>query len=165
MNGGGHMTLEQRLEKLEARLQAAEDQLEIIRLLSTYGPAVDSGASRAAAELWTQDGAYDVGGMNRFAGHDALEALYEAEMHQSLIRQGSAHITSTPQITLEGDRAEAVAYSMVVLAGEDGHTVWRASANHWELRRTPEGWRIVTRTNRVLNGSEESHALLKRAVK
>lgn len=159
------MSYEERLEKIEARLRAAEDQLEIIRLLSTYGPAVDSGASRAAAELWTEDGAYDVGGMSRFAGHDVLEALYEAEMHQSLIRQGSAHITSTPQITLDGDRAEAVAYSLVVLRGEGGHTVWRASANHWELRRTEAGWRMVTRSNRVLDGSAESHAMLARALK
>lgn len=159
------MTYEDRLEKIEARLRAAEDQLEIIRLLSTYGPAVDSGASRAAAELWTEDGTYDVGGMSRFSGHDVLEALYEAEMHQSLIRQGSAHITSTPQITLDGDRAEAVAYSLVVLRDEEGHVVWRVSANHWELRRTDSGWRMVTRSNRVLDGSPESHALLARAVR
>ena len=159
------MSYDGRLEKIEARLQAAEDQLEIIRLLSTYGPAVDSGASRAAAELWTEDGAYDVGGLNRFAGHDALEALYEADLHQSLIRQGSAHVTSTPQITLDGDRAEAVAYSLVILRGEDGHAVWRASANHWDLRRTEAGWRMVTRSNRVLDGSPDSRAMLARALR
>lgn len=159
------MSYDDRLKKIEARLQAAEDQLEIIRLLSTYGPAVDSGASRAAAELWVEGGSYDVGGMNRFTGHDTLEALYEAETHQSLVRQGSAHITSTPQITLHGDRAEAVAYSLVIVRGEDGHVVWRASANHWELQRTDAGWRMVTRTNRVLDGSPDARELLKKALR
>ena len=159
------MSYEDRLEKIEARLRAAEDQLEIIGLLSTYGPAVDSGASRAAAELWVEGGSYDVGGMHRFSGHDALEALYEAETHQGLIHQGSAHITSTPQITLNGDRAEALAYSLVVLKMEEGHAVWRASANHWELARTEAGWRMVTRTNRVLDGSQEARAVLARALR
>ena len=159
------MEYEDRLAKIEARLRAAEDQLEIIRLLSTYGPAVDSGASRYAAELWVEGGSYDVGGMHRFSGHDTLEALYEAETHQGLIHQGSAHITSTPQITLDGDRAEAVAYSLVVLKTDEGHVVWRASANHWELARTDTGWRMVTRTNRVLDGSPESRAVLARAVR
>jgi len=42
----------------------------------------------------------------------------------------------------------------------DGFTVRRATANHWELRRTPSGWRAARRTNRVLDGREESPDLL-----
>jgi hypothetical protein len=40
--------------------------------------------------------------------------------------------------------------------------VWRASANHWSLVRTREGWRIAERFNRVLDGSEASHDVLRR---
>ena len=54
------MNVEERLLKLERRLQEVEDQLEIMRLLNTYGPLVDSGESRAAARLWIEGGAYDV---------------------------------------------------------------------------------------------------------
>jgi hypothetical protein len=50
------MSIEARLAALEARLRAAEDQLEIIRLLNTYGRAVDSGASRPAAQPWIEGG-------------------------------------------------------------------------------------------------------------
>ena len=57
------MNTEDRLVALETRLRAAEDQLEIIRLLNTYGPAVDSGASRPAAELWIEGGIYNIGGV------------------------------------------------------------------------------------------------------
>ncbi len=46
------MNTEDRLAALEKRLLAAEDQLEIIRLLNSYGPQVDSGESEAAAHLW-----------------------------------------------------------------------------------------------------------------
>ena len=36
------MTVEERLAALEARLRHAEDHLEILNLLNTYGPFVDS---------------------------------------------------------------------------------------------------------------------------
>jgi hypothetical protein len=42
--------------------------------------------------------------------------------------------------------------------------LWRASANHWTLKRTASGWRIDTRYNRVLDGSDESHEVLRRGV-
>lgn len=45
------MSIKDRLIALETRLRAAEDQLEIIRLLNTYGPAVDSGSAKAAIGL------------------------------------------------------------------------------------------------------------------
>jgi hypothetical protein len=84
-----------------------------------------------------------------------------------MTRQGSSHLTATPRVTVDGDRAEAVAYSFVVLHGggvEDRFWIWRASANHWTLARTHKGWRIVERRNRVLDGSDESHAVLRRGV-
>jgi hypothetical protein len=159
--------LEERLGRTEARLRLAEDHLEIIRLLSSYGPAVDSCASREAAELWTADGAYDVGGRQRVEGRDAIAAMYTGHHHVGMTKQGSSHLTATPRVTIDGDRAEAVAYSFVVLHGggvEERFWIWRASANHWTLARTEMGWRIVERYNRVLDGSEASHAVLRRGV-
>ena len=159
--------LENRLAATEARLRTAEDHLEITRLLVSYGPAVDSCSSREAAQLWTTEGAYDVGGRHRAIGHDAIATLYEGPHHIGMTKQGSSHLTATPRITVDGDRAEAVAYSFVVLHGggvEERFWIWRASANHWTLARTAAGWRIVERYNRVLDGSEESHGVLRRAV-
>lgn len=159
--------LEARLAEGEKRWRAAEDQLEIIRLLSSYGPAVDSCSSQAAAELWTEDGAYDVGSLFRAEGRGAISALYEGEHHVGMTKQGSSHLTATPRITVNGDRAEAVAYSFVVLHGggvEERFWIWRASVNHWSLERTAQGWKIVERLNRVLNGSEAAHDVMLRAV-
>lgn len=158
------MNIEKRLEAIEGRLREAEDQLEIIRLLSTYGPAVDSGSSQEAAALWIDEGVYDVGGRHRAVGHSAIAALYDAQEHQNLIHQGSSHLTSTPQITLNGDHAMAVAYSYVVLRNDEGWGFWRASVNTWTLKRTAQGWRIVERLNRTLDGSSETHELLRSAV-
>lgn len=160
-------SLEARLVETQARLLAAEDHLAIIRLLTSYGPAVDTCSSREAAKLWAENGAYDVGGVHRAVGHDRIAALYEGPHHIGMTKQGSSHLTATPRVTVNGDTAEAVAYSFVILHGggaEERFWIWRASANYWTLRRGREGWQIAERYNRVLNGSDESHATLRRAV-
>src|SRR5262245_28720982 len=156
------MDLEERLSAMEARLRAAEDQLEIIRVLNSYGPLADSGASGGVAALWTEDGAYDAGGLARFEGRAAIAGIIEDDGHRALIESGSAHVTATPRIVLHGDTAEAVAYSFVLLRSDGGWDVWRASANHWTLERRPEGWQIVERVNRGLDGCEGWHEGLRR---
>jgi hypothetical protein len=159
--------LEARFGETQARLQVAEDHLEIIRLLTSYGPAVDSCSAGEAADLWIEGGVYDVGGMHRAIGPDGIAALYKGPHHVGMTQQGSSHLTATPRVTVKGDDAEAVAYSFVILHGggvEQRFWVWRASANFWTLKRTAAGWKIVERLNRVLDGSEESHAVLRRGV-
>lgn len=157
------MSIEERVAQLEARLRAAEDQLEIIGLLNTYGPAVDSGSSDAAAALWTKDGIYDAGGVTRFTP-ETLVAMYNDTGHQELIHEGSSHLTATPRIEVRGDEAAAVAYSFVVRRRGEEWFLMRAAINHWQLVRTPTGWRIKERFNRVLDGSDGSHAVMKRAL-
>lgn len=159
------MDVEDRLAALERRLQAAEDQLEIIRLLNSYGPLMDSGQSRSAADLWVDDGVYDLGGGRRLSVPDDLVAMYAQQGHKALVRNGVSHLTATPRITLHGDTAEAVAYSFVVLREGDRWYLWRASINHWTLVRRPEGWRIRERYNRPLDGSPESHETMRRMMR
>ena len=160
------MSVEDRLAALEKRVQAAEDQLEIIRLLNSYGPLVDSGESQPAAHLWVEGGAYDIGGGHRLHAYDELASMYDGKGHQDLIHTGSAHLTAPARITVKGDTAEAVAYSFVVLKKKDGEgwDFWRAAANHWTLIRTAEGWRIKERFNRVLDGSPACHDTLRKAL-
>ena len=58
-----------------------------------------------------------------------------------------------PKFTVRGDEAEALGYSVVILREDDRWFLWRAAVNHWTLKRTDDGWRIVERFNRSLNGS------------
>ena len=159
------MTVEERLAALEMRLQAAEDELAIIRLLSSYGPLVDSGQSEAAAAMWIAGGTYDYSGGAEATAPEGLIAAYEGPEHQGLVAAGCSHLTATPRITLHGDRAEALAYSYVVKRREGEWFLYRAAINHWSLVRMPKGWRIERRTNRLLQGTEESHALMRGALK
>jgi len=150
---------EDRLAALEARLQLLEDERDIARLIAAYGPLVDAGASAEVAALWTEDGIYDVDEVY-LEGAEQITGMVESTHHQAWIKGGCAHFVGPPRITVDGDEAVAVCHSLMVVNTEDGYVVRRATANHWQLRRTEDGWRATVRTNRILDGREESPALL-----
>lgn len=161
------MQQQKRLENLERRLQAAEDHLAILNLLNRYGPLVDCGAAREAAALWVEGGGYNYSGGNsngtRLEAPAALVNVYEGAGHQSLVETGCSHLTATPVITLCGDHATALGYSYVILKEGERWILFRSAINEWKLARTPSGWRITERFNRIINGGEESHEVMRRA--
>lgn len=148
------------MSSLEARLQRLEDQVAILAVVAAYGPAVDSGSAGVAAELFTQDGVYDVS-PTPLVGAAAVAEMVDSPGHQGLIGRGCAHLQGIPQIAVEGDTAVAVNHSVVLLKTPDGFDVWRVAANRWELRRTPEGWKVARRVNRLLDGDPGAAALLR----
>ena len=161
-------SVEARLTELEARLLAAEDQLAILNLLNTYGPLVDSATGGPAGALWVNGGGYNFtlpdGGSKRLEAPDEIAAMYGWPGHLDLVNTGCAHMTGTPKITVAGDDAQAVGYSLVILREGERWFVWRAAVNHWTLRRTDSGWRIVERFNRALDGSPESHETMRKVM-
>jgi hypothetical protein len=151
--------LERRLAALEERLRAVEDEQAITRLILSYGPLVDSGCAGQVAELWEPDGVYDVDEI-LMEGRDQIGAMVRSRNHQGWIEGGCAHFPGAPHITLDGDEATAVGYTLMIVNTPDGFALRRATANHWTLRRTEDGWRAVNRTNRILDGRAESPDLL-----
>ena len=154
--------VEQELLRMSETLRVLEDEREIIRLISSYGPAVDSGQSEVAAAIWTEAGVYDTDGAV-WSGRAQIAAMIEGAGHQKLIAEGAAHVVGVPHIAVSGHRAVATCYSRVFRHVDGGFEVWRVAVNRWELVRTPEGWRTAYRTNRLINGSDEARALLGRA--
>ncbi len=155
--------LRDRLAALEGRVQLLEDHVAILRLVNSWGPAVDTGSSQAAGALFEETGVLE-SDMSRLEGPHDVVAMVESDGQQSLIRQGCAHVQTAPVVTVDGDRATAVTYSQVYLHTEHGHDVWRVSANQWEFGRTQSGWRVTRRVNRVIDGSTEPHQILVRAL-
>jgi hypothetical protein len=142
--------LEERLRALEARLRAVEDELALYRLMTSYGPAADSGDGEKASEIWTEDGVYDADGPGVMPGRAAIAAMLAGEGHQAMV-PGCAHVNTPVVITVDGDVATAVGYSQVWRTDDGTHRVFRLAANLWEFARTEEGWRVVRRTNRRLD--------------
>lgn len=160
--------IESRLAALEARCRKAEDHLEILNLLNTYGPLVDSATAQPAGELWVEGGGYSFtlpdGSTKRLSAPDEIAGMYGWQGHMDLVNTGCAHLTATPKISIEGDEADAVGYSFVVLREGERWFLWRAAVNHWTLRRMSKGWRIVERLNRMLDGSPESHEIMRKVM-
>lgn len=145
---------------LRADVAALRDRQAIADLIASYGPAVDRGDSRGAAALWASDGSYDLGDMGVARGPEAIAALFEADLHQGLIANGAAHMLGPPRIDITGDSAVAVCYSCVVRWTGATFELYRVAANRWSLRREAEGWRVINRENRLLDGAEEARRLL-----
>lgn len=156
--------LEARLEALERHVRELEDRLAIYQLVATYGPGVDTCTKEVVAGLWTEDGTYSASGAGTFEGAAGVAALVDSPSHQGYVERGCGHVLSLPHVTVAGDRAVATGYSQVCVRDGDHWEVRRASANRWELVRTPEGWRVQNRSNHVLDGSEASRDLLRRGV-
>lgn len=163
-------SVEARIAENEGRLAAAEDELAILQLLASYSPRVDSGDAEGVAELWTDDGVYDVD-TGVLEGHDGLEKMVNGDAHQGLIAHGCGHVPSLPVVLLDGDRAVATGYTqLVVRSSRPGrYTVMRVTASRWELeRRGPvdapdRGWRVVLRTARAVTDDGEGRQLLGRS--
>lgn len=162
------MADEDRISALEARLRAAEDHLAILNLLNSYGPLVDSGSAQDAPGLWIEGGGYNFslpgGGTGRLEAPAGLAGMYRGDGHMGLVGTGVSHLTATPRIKVDGDKASAVGYSFVILKEGDRWIVWRGAINQWSLVRTPDGWRIEERFNRTLDGSAESHATMRKVL-
>lgn len=153
------------IEELERRIAELEDRMAILQLVASYGPAVDGLDRDGVAELWAEDGSYDFGG-DPLHGRDAVASLIDLQTHRSYVDGGSSHILSLPRISIDGDRAVAVNHSQVFIKDPSSPRAgWRAersSANRWELVRTAEGWRVSSRTNRLLDGTQPARDLLRR---
>lgn len=153
------MTAEDRLAALEARLRRLEDERDVGRIVASYGPCVDAADAAGTAELWAEDGSYDVEGW-RMTSRADVRAMVESDGHRALVAAGCCHFLGPAVVTVDGDEAVALCESVVLRAAGDGYQVWRAAANHFHLRREADGWRIATRTTRLLNGGSEAHRLL-----
>ncbi|MFI9411329.1 nuclear transport factor 2 family protein [Nocardia gamkensis] len=154
------------IDALLRRIQIMEDKWQILELLATYGPAVDSGSADGTAEIWLENGIYDVDS-GLLSGRDDLRAMVAGEVHQNFILNGSAHMMSLPRIEVDGDHAVAIGHSQLVLrtAGTAADfEVARITANRWELVKIDGRWRVERRVGRLLDGRPDARALLGAAV-
>ncbi len=146
---------------LHERLQVIEDRLALADLIARYGPAVDSGDGKSLARDWCEEAVYAGDGWE-FRGREAIAGIPDFPQHRAFMAQGCAHVLGPHAITLSGDTASARGHSLVMVHAQ-AQGLWqvvRASANLWQFRREPQGWRILRRDLRPLDGSPAAQALL-----
>jgi hypothetical protein len=151
------------LSAVERRLRALEDQIAIYQIVCGYGYAVDGLNAEAVGSLYAPDGVYAVGDVGAMTGREAIAAITGWPQHRELVGGGCAHVSTLPHVVIDGDRASATCYTMVVRNGEQGFHVHRLSASRLELSRKPEGgWQIDHRQNYLLDGDPKGPELLAR---
>ena len=153
--------LEQQVRDLTKRVRQLEDHREIALLVAQYGPAVDSGSMTAATKLWEPDGVYDVLDVDRWEGREAITGMLERPGHQAVLKAGCGHIVTSPHIVIDGDEATGRSHQLLVVWDKEEQRFWvmRVSATKWHFKRTDKGWKIATRTNHNLNGTEVPRSL------
>lgn len=150
------------VETLAARVHALEDQVEIMQLVAQYGPAVDSGSGDSASELWARDGTFEAVGHLQMKGREDIAGMVHGAGHQSLIRDGCAHVLTVPHIEVDGDEATGRSYALNIRWDADTDRFWvaRVSANTWRWQRTDQGWRVAERVNANLDGTAGHRQML-----
>ncbi|MFZ2529055.1 MAG: nuclear transport factor 2 family protein [Rhodococcus sp. (in: high G+C Gram-positive bacteria)] len=147
------------VEQLVRRVELLEDTLAIQQLITTYGPAVDSGSAEAVGELWTEDGVYEVDS-GAYRGRDEIVAMVRSKAHQGYIHGGCGHLLDPLNIRIDGDAAVVTCHSQLILNTDKGFRVARVTANRWELMRVGGQWRVRLRIARVLDGRADARELL-----
>ena len=150
----------ERLDYLERRLKALEDERAVTRLIASYGPLVDSGDAEGAAALWSAGGVYDVEEW-LMQGRKAIADMVRSDAHQGLIARGCCHFFGPPVVTIDANEAVAVCESLLMVRSDSGgYRAIRAGVHLITLRRAGESWQIVERTARQLDGGPEALDLL-----
>lgn len=132
------------LAALEARLQRAEDLLEINRLYVDYGRHLDHQEFAAYAALFAREGKLRLG---------PLQGDGPAEIERAAVEYlGSRppltmiHVISTPRIELQGDTATGEGMWLVAAPAEGGGLQVNTAGRHLdELVREDGRWRFALR--------------------
>ena len=164
-------------DSLEDRLRAVEDKLAIFHLIASHPPAADTGTDRYYREAFVADGEMDLGGGKGARGNDTIGALVKTPEHQAAIAGGLCHFAGLPRVEIDGDSAVAISYLQIITPDRQaaprevsghgsttGFRIHRVGANRWELKRGKDGWKVVRRTLRPLDGTDEARALLRKAI-
>lgn len=135
-------------DPIEQRLRRLEDLQEIHQLFIDYGSALDAGDFARYASLFARDGEILLGPMGRATGPAAIEELMmrtlEGRVGESL------HIISSPQVSLDGDRATSQVMWTVVHRDKDGRPrLTMIGRHHDDLVREDGRWRFHKRRGTV----------------
>lgn len=121
--------------------QRTADYLEIQDLNARYNYYADTGDGESYAELFVEDGEFEVHGYRTFRGRAELAACCVAGGYRVV------HVTMNPLIDVDGDVATQRVRLLSCTRVEDGSVNEFANSGFYfdVLRRTPQGWRFVRR--------------------
>src|SRR4029078_1466085 len=164
-------------DSLEDRVRAVEDKLAIFHLIASHPPAADTGTDRYYREAFAADCEVDPGAGKGARATATIGAIVKTPEHQAAIAGGLCHFAGMPRVEIDGDSAVAISYLQIITpdpaaapregsghVSTTGFRIQRVGANRWELKRGKDGWKVVRRTLRPLDGTGDAQALLRKAI-
>lgn len=135
---------------LAERLQRVEDELAIRRILVDYSATQDARDYEAYVALFARDGEW-VNGRTVHKGREAIHSMLldlYGPTPADYVNNESYHITSNPQIDVQGDRATARSRHLLVMRGPGGEPVPALAGRYEdELVREHGEWKILRRVD------------------
>jgi ketosteroid isomerase-like protein len=120
-----------------------EEKDAIRELMARYCFHFDNGEFDAWLDLFTPDGAFDLGTMGRFGGRESLQKFLKTLPLINGVPM-MKHCLMNSIVSVSGDRATAQSYVVVVRGGEH-LAVSVAGRYNDQLAKTPNGWRFTER--------------------
>jgi len=147
------------LSALQARLQRAEDQLAIQRVITDYSKFIDAQDYDAYAALFAKDGVWQNGATVR-RGKDEIKAMLTGLFGTpppGFVNRESYHLVSNMEVNVDGDHATARSRHLLVMRGPDGSPIPELAGFYEdEFIREDGRWKILRRVdNPVMPTSEE----------
>jgi hypothetical protein len=115
------------------------------------------------ANMFTENAVLDRKPDVQDRGRDELLKIIRGDGQHAAVEHGMAHLATLPFVTVDGDRASAVGYLLVVVRDEQARpvelpgkastlrlSIYHLSVNRWEFVRTSAGWKVTNRVIRPL---------------
>src|SRR5262245_66051548 len=131
------------LADLEHRLRLVEDERALRELLAAYAFAADRNDVDAWLALFTDDAFMDIPGLGRYEGTEALRKLITELLSHNADGAHQHHPLGPIVFAIDGDRATADGYSMVVsVTTSAAVSISSANFSRWEFIRRDGQWRV-----------------------
>jgi hypothetical protein len=145
---------------LEARLRALEHERDILRLLATYGQALDYGEAAEFLDCWTDTAVleYEYGTARDRGETDAVDLHFEGRDQIAVFfhEHGHAparfhkHFLVEPLVVIEGDRGRVDSYFARFDPGSKGPLTSAFGRYRDLVVRCPDGrWRFARRRGEI----------------
>jgi ketosteroid isomerase-like protein len=151
---------------IEQRLQRAEDELAIRRILVEYAWTQDARDFAAYAALFAAHGEWINGTMVR-KGPDEIKKMLVGiygDPQPGFVNRESFHITTNPEVNVNGDHATARSRHLLITRGPDGRPQPTLAGRYEdELIRENGKWKILRRIDYPVMPTAEEWGKLMRA--
>jgi hypothetical protein len=132
-----------------------------MQLIASYGPVADTCDREGLEQIWHPEATYEIGGIGVFKGPEGIAEAFAGDFHSTIVKNGSAHISSVPHVAIRGASASAKNYGTLFWHENGRFICGRLTATFWEFARGgPHGWQVTKRTTILLDGRDDARALL-----